>query len=108
VIVDGKRYRTCTSAADIRDAESMTSSWNDRERGQRNHGSIGLAASSINQKNRRFRVAVIKRYVWRMLPLGYQDHMASVVDIIKGAMGLYKVRLFYDQRAENAITDIGA
>jgi hypothetical protein len=23
-------------------------------------------------------------------------------------MGLYKVRLFYDQRAENAITDIGA
>jgi len=43
-----------------------------------------------------------------MLPLAYQDYMVRVVNIVKGAMGLHKVHLFNDQRAENAIADIGA
>lgn len=108
MIVDEKRHRACTGAAGIRDAESVTSSWNDCKCGQGNRGATGLAAFPIDQKNRRFRVTVKKRHVRRMLPLGYQDHVIGVVDVVKGAMGLQKVRLLNDQRAENAVADISA
>lgn len=43
-----------------------------------------------------------------MLPLGYQDYMIRVVDIVKSAMGLLKVGLFHDQGTKDAVTHVGA
>jgi len=46
--IDEKRHWTCPGASTISDAKSVTSSWNDRERAQRNRRSTRLTTSPID------------------------------------------------------------
>lgn len=108
VAFDEQRHGTRTGASGVSDAESVTSSGNDRECREGYRGSAGLTTLPIDQKNRRLRVTLIERVLRRMLPLGHEDHVIRVVDIVKGAMGFPNVRLLYDKRAEDAVGDVSA
>lgn len=108
VAVDEQRHRTCTGSSGVSDAESVTSSGNDRECLEGYHRSAGLTTFPIDQKNRRLRVTLIERVFRRVLPLGHQDHMVGIVNVVKSAMGLPKIRLLHDERAEDAVRDVSA
>lgn len=108
VAVDEQRHGTRTGASGISDAESVTSSGNDRECCVGYRRSVGLTTLSIDQKNRRLHVTLIKRDFRRVLPLCHQDHVIRVVDVVKGTMGFSEIRLSHNKRAENTISHVSA
>lgn len=108
VAVDGQRHRARTGASGIGDAESVTPTRHDRERGQGYRRSVRLTTSTVDQKYRRLRVAPLEDDLGRMLPLGHQDHVVGIVGVVKSAMMIPEIRLLHDQRAEDAVGDVGA
>ena len=105
--IDGDRYWTGSSTTSVRNAESVTSSRDNCEPGQRDVGPIWLPSPAIHQKDRWFRVAVGERDFGGMLPLAHENHMIRIVDIVKSAMRIFDIGLLHDQRAKYAISNVG-
>lgn len=107
VSVDEDSYWTGSSTTGVGQAESVTSSREHGELGERDPRPVRLAPSSVHQKDGWFRVAGFReRDLARMLPLAHQNHVTRVVDVVQRPVRIPYVRLLHYQRPEYAVRDV--
>lgn len=106
VSIEEDSYWTGSGTTGVGQAESVTSSREDGELGQRNVRPVRLTSSTVHQKDGRLRVAIRERDLARVLPLAHQNHVTRVVDVVQCPVRISYVRLLHYQRPEYAIRDV--